>query len=95
MKVAMSDKNFDPLQGCCGESHRKALPEWSRTVVFSSKSVQQNPSYRIDNFYTELSIIRAIGRRGPGSDKTTDISVTNERISTGLRPLYSLSCTLY
>ena len=49
-------------------------------MVFSSKSVQRNPSYRMDpvtaltvahceNFSTELSIIRAIGMRGPGSDK--------------------------
>ena len=46
-------------------------------------------------FFYRISIIRAIGRRGPGSDKTTRISVTNEWIFTGQRPLCSLSCTLY
>ena len=34
-----------------------------------------------------LPNIYAVGRGGPGSDKTTRISVTNERICTGQRPL--------
>ena len=48
--VAMSKKNLDTLQERCDESHCKVLPEWSRMVVFSSKSVQRNPSYCIDCF---------------------------------------------
>ena len=48
--VAMSKKNLDTLQERCDESHCKVLPKWSRTVVFSSKLVQRNLSYRIDCF---------------------------------------------
>ena len=96
----MSNKNFDILQGCCDESHRKALPEWSQIVVFSSKSVQRPmlPQWQfciLWKFFYWISIIRAIGRHCPGSDTTTRISVTNEQICTGQGPLCSLSCTLY
>ena len=44
-------------------------------------------------FFYRISIIRAVGGRGPGSDTTARTSVTNERICTGQRPLCSLTCS--
>ena len=98
--VAMSKKNLDTLQERCDLIAKCCLSgaeRWfSHQNRFSGTRVTTLTVSRITkNFLPNISIIRAIGRRGPGSDKTTRISVTNEQVFTGQRPLCSLSCTLY
>ena len=77
---------------CCLSGAERWFSHQNR---FSGTRVTALTVLRITKNFYRISIIRAIGRRGPGSDKTTRFSVTNERVFTGQRPLCSLSCTLY